>query len=123
MRDSDASSLSDATLVQTDTLYGVELGCGAMVGDYCVEEIRARGGFGIVYKAKGPAGEPAAVKVLHAALLDNEAALLRFEQEVEVIRGLDHPNIVRILSRGELLDGRPFVAMEWLSGSTLDEHL
>lgn len=119
----DAAALLGTVLAPSEALYGEQLGAGAMVGEYRIEELRSRGGFGIVYRAVGPFGRPVAVKVLHSALSESEPVLRRFQQEVEVIRRIRHPGIVQIFSCGDLVDGRPYVVMEWLEGHTLDDVL
>ncbi|WP_437733531.1 serine/threonine-protein kinase [Sorangium sp. So ce1335] len=97
---------------------------GARAGDYVVDRLLAQGGFSFVYRAThAERGTPVALKVLHADLASHLDAVLRFEREIEVIRRLDHPNVVRILEHGRLDGGHPFYAMELLEGSSLDEHL
>ena len=65
-----------------------------------------------------------ALKVLnfYDADLDSKN-LLRFRQEVKLASSLDHPNIVKTLASGSLDDGRPYLVMELVEGTTLAEHL
>jgi serine/threonine-protein kinase len=49
--------------------------------------------------------------------------LQRFRQEVEFVQRSPHPNIVEVFALGELPDGHPFIAMEWLDGETLSSVL
>ena len=46
----------------------------------------------------------------------------RFKQERQILAGLDHPNIARILDGGNTEDGRPFYVMEYVAGSPIDEY-
>src|SRR6185369_3126979 len=46
----------------------------------------------------------------------------RFKQERQILAGLDHPNIARILDGGNTDDGRPFYVMEYVAGSPIDEY-
>jgi len=101
-----------------------DLGTGALIGDYLVEEARAEGGFAVVYRATHlPTGRAAAVKLLHRLLATSTKALRRFRREVELVDRLDHPNIVDCYGFGVHTDGRPYLAMEWLDGRTLSEEL
>ncbi len=85
-----------------------------------------RGGTGIVYRARDiTTAETVAVKVLLAAAALSPSARARARREGEILATLDHPNIVRVLSSGELRsspgwpDGVPYLVMEWLAGGTL----
>lgn len=105
-------------------LYGAELGEGAMVGGYVVESRRSRGGFGSIYRAHHHLdGRVVAVKVLHQHMADSPTLVRRFEQEVEAIRRIRHPNAVELLDAGQLTDGRPYYVMEWLDGQSLEDAL
>ena len=46
----------------------------------------------------------------------------RFKQERQILAGLDHPNIARILDGGNTADGRPFYVMEYVAGSAIDDY-
>src|SRR6185295_15498403 len=46
----------------------------------------------------------------------------RFKQERQILAGLDHPNIARILDGGNTEDGRPFYVMEYVAGSPIDDY-
>jgi len=101
-----------------------ELPAGTRVGPYVIEELRATGGFSTVYRGSHTeTGETAAIKVLHRYLAASPKVLLRFQREVESVCVINHPNIVVIRDVGELSPGRPYYAMEWLDGRTLDEEL
>jgi serine/threonine-protein kinase len=113
----------DGGLDPTESLYGAELGPGAMVGECVIERLHARGGFGAVYEATAAAGETVAVKVLHASVAESAAGLRRFEEEIRAIQQIEGPHVVRILAWGDLTDGRPYLVMEWLRGATLSETL
>ncbi|APR85163.1 Serine/threonine protein kinase [Minicystis rosea] len=90
-------------------------------GSHILEEELARGGFGVVYRARhAHTAAPAAVKVLHAS---DRIAVARFAREIEIVLALAHPHVCAIIEHGLLDDGRPHYAMELLSGATLAEHL
>ncbi|MBS2023768.1 MAG: serine/threonine protein kinase [Deltaproteobacteria bacterium] len=67
-------------------------------------------------------GASVAVKVLHGHLAGDEGLRERFRREVAVTRGLVHPNIVRVFELHEH-EGRPFFALELLSGESLAQRL
>jgi len=59
-----------------------------------------------------------AVKVLHAALADDEAFLRRFRAEAQAAAALNHPNIVAVYDWGDD-DGAPYIVTEYLGGGSL----
>jgi len=93
-------------------------------GSYVLTAPLAEGGFGVVYLGEHAAsGARAAIKIPHAELAAQPDVLARFEREIEVVRKLRHPNVVEILDAGRLEDGRPWYAMELLTGMDLEAHL
>ena len=96
------------------------------VRGYVVEAHVARGGMGDVHRARvETTGELVAIKVMrHAG--DGEldaAARERFAREARILAELTHPAIVRYVAHGSTLEGRPYLATEWLDGDTLDARL
>ncbi len=78
---------------------------------------------GAVYEAEDmESGEHVAVKVLAAHLSDDPGIRSRFLAEIETLKNLRSPGIVRLLSFGEQ-DGQPFFAMELVEGRSLDQLL
>ena len=59
-----------------------------------------------------------AVKILHAALADDEAFLRRFRAEAQAAAALNHPNIVAVYDWGDD-DGAPYIVTEYLGGGSL----
>ncbi|MGK2949714.1 MAG: protein kinase domain-containing protein [Acidimicrobiales bacterium] len=59
-----------------------------------------------------------AVKLLHAALADDEAFLRRFRAEAQAAAALNHPNIVAVYDWGDD-DGTPYIVTEYLAGGSL----
>jgi serine/threonine-protein kinase len=93
------------------------------LGPYKIGRKLGRGGMGTVYEAVlSDTGEPAAVKVLSAAMSRDEGFRERFEAEIETLRKLRHPNIVRLFGYGEQ-DGVLFYAMELVKGTSLEDEL
>ncbi len=94
------------------------------VGPYKLLRLIGTGGLGAVYLAervRGGAVQRCAVKVLslHAAGPAMEA---RFLREQQIIATLDHPHITRMLDAGFSDEGQPFLAMEFVDGTTITEH-
>ena len=80
-----------------------------------------RGGMGIVYRAQDTVlDRVVAYKVLPDALTENPQALKNFLREAKSAAQLNHPNIVTVYDAGEQ-DGRYYIAMEYVDGTTLKE--
>jgi len=91
------------------------------LGVWQVLRLLGRGGMGEVYLAeRTDAGfvQRAAVKVLRP---EAAAHVQRFEAERRILAQLEHPNIARLLDGGLASSGRPYMAMEYVSGETLTE--
>jgi len=97
---------------------------GARLGSWILDKELGRGGMGRVFLAHA-ADSPsalAALKVLPAELAVDPAFPARFQREIEILRQLDHPNIVRFLESG-VHEGHSFFAMEYVSGPNLQALL
>ena len=93
------------------------------LGPYRIGRKIGRGGMGTVYEATAiDNGEPVAIKVLSAAMALDEGFRDRFEGEIETLRTLRHPNIVRLFGHGEE-HGLLFYSMELVRGTSLEEEL
>ena len=89
-------------------------------GRYRLEALLGRGGMGSVYRALDTRlDRPVAVKVLREVA---DGAEVRFAVEVKTLARFAHPNLVRLLDAGEL-EGRPYLVMELIEGSTLAKRL
>jgi eukaryotic-like serine/threonine-protein kinase len=94
----------------------------ALAGRFVIDREVGRGGVGIVYRAHDQVtGRPVALKVIALPGVDaGEEA--RFRREGRVLAGLHHPGIVRVVAFGQLEDGQPYIAMEWLEGEDLAQR-
>jgi len=89
------------------------------IGDYDIIDELGYGGMGVVYKARQKLlNQIVAVKVLPQSLLNEPQAIGRFRREMQLIGGLNHPNIVRALNAGEA-DGTQYLVMEFVDGKNL----
>jgi tRNA A-37 threonylcarbamoyl transferase component Bud32 len=93
---------------------------GALVGGYRIERKLGAGAAGAVYAAIEPTiHKRVAVKVLHRACAEDDAAVARFEREARVVNDIGHPGIVDVFAFGRLADGRPYLVMSLLEGRSL----
>jgi serine/threonine protein kinase/Flp pilus assembly protein TadD len=81
------------------------------------------GGMGVVYEAEQlePVRRRVAVKVIKAGM-DTRQVVARFESERQALALMNHPNIARILDAGATEQGRPFFAMEYVSGEPITNY-
>ncbi len=97
---------------------------GRRIGPYEILRELGRGGMGTVYLAQQVDGElnrRVALKLIKRGM-DTEAVVHRFRHERDVLAGLQHPNIARLLDGGTTPDGLPYFAMAYIEGEPIDAY-
>ena len=94
---------------------------GKRFGAYRVLSLLGHGGMGSVWLAErmdGLFSRRVALKLVHPALVDR-VMTERFTREREILAGLIHPNIARLLDAGVAEDGQSYFALEYVAGTPL----
>lgn len=105
-----------------ETQSHTPLGHGTMVSQYAIIDKIGQGGMGEVYLAEDKQlDRKVALKFLPSGLVANDELRTRFVREAKALAKQNHPNIVTVFEVGEFA-GRPFFAMEYVSGQTLRHH-
>jgi eukaryotic-like serine/threonine-protein kinase len=98
-----------------------ELDVGDRVGVWQLVEKLASGGMGAVYRAERADGhfqQQAAIKLLRGFPTEDALALLSSERQI--LAGLQHPHIARLLDGGATPGGQPYLVMEYVDGIAID---
>lgn len=92
---------------------------------YALGSLIGQGGMGAVYQGVDTRNnQPVAIKLLMQDMISNhgDEAIERFRREVEALRRLDHPNIIKLL--GTAREGNHYyIVMEYAAGGSLAEVL
>lgn len=105
---------------EADPLIGTVVG-----GRFRIAGILGEGGMGRVYSAEqqmGTSVRRVAVKTLLAQFAKDPQTVARFMREVGTVSELEHPNTIRVYDFGQTPTGELYIAMELLTGQSL-EHL
>jgi eukaryotic-like serine/threonine-protein kinase len=95
---------------------------GRLVGRYRLDSLLGRGGMGTVWLAHRndqAFDQQVAVKLVKRGL-DTEETLRRFRHERQVLAGLEHPGIARLIDGGATDDGLPYMVLEYVEGTPID---
>jgi serine/threonine protein kinase/WD40 repeat protein len=94
------------------------------LGVYQLVRRIGQGGMGAVFlavRADGEFRQQVAIKLVPSGL-DSGELLDRFRIERQTLAGLDHPNIVKLLDGGSTPEGLPYLVMDYVEGSPIDEY-
>lgn len=119
--DAGAETFIQATV---DNALPAETGIGQRFGVFETRAVLGRGGMGVVFLAERCDGELAqtvAIKVIERGWLATRA-LERFRVERQLLAGLTHPGIARLIDGGTREDGVPYLVMEYVDGQSIDRY-
>jgi serine/threonine-protein kinase len=96
---------------------------GRILGGFRLDELLARGGMGVVYRATQVSLErPVAVKVIAPELSTDSRFRERLVREARLAASLDHPHLLPVYEAGEV-EGVVFLAMKLVEGESLAQLL
>ncbi len=120
-----ASETTTVDFEKPDSLVGRTLDGRFTIEKNLTDSGADAGGIGVVYLARDTKlmGKEVVVKILNETALKHPDIVRKFEHEKEALIRLDHPGIVRILDSGRLVDGNPFMVMDYIKGHSLRKAL
>ena len=97
---------------------------GLRCGPYRLERVLGRGGVGEVFlaeRADGQVEQRVAIKLLRQCV-PRPSFRSRFLQERQILAGLQHPGIARLLDVGETAEGHPYLVLDYIDGAPIDVY-
>ncbi|MGA3187089.1 MAG: protein kinase [Bryobacteraceae bacterium] len=97
---------------------------GQRFGAYRIIREIGRGGMGAVYlaaRADDQFNKRVALKILRADINAQEV-LSRFRHERQILASFDHPNIAGLLDGGSTPNGEPYLVMDFVEGTPIDQY-
>jgi serine/threonine-protein kinase len=116
-----ASADTSATGAFLGAVAAPESLTGNIIGRYRLEERIGEGGMGVVYRAvrTDEVRQSVAIKLMSSIV--TEAAQRSFEREAQILARLEHPSIGRLIDAG-IRDNRPWIAIEFVRGTRVDQY-
>jgi non-specific serine/threonine protein kinase/serine/threonine-protein kinase len=108
---------------QTRTAGPSEASPGAVIDAYRLLQLIGQGGMGEVWLAeqKEPVRRRVAIKLIKAGM-DTREVVARFESERQALALMDHPGIAKVFEAGATPQGRPYFAMEYVTGMPITDY-
>ncbi len=95
---------------------------GQQIGRYKLKRHIAQGGMADVYLAHDlELGRDICLKLMLTQFMRSEQIQARFQREARAAARLQHRHIVQVFDVGQMPDGRPFLAMEYITGGSLED--
>jgi tetratricopeptide (TPR) repeat protein/tRNA A-37 threonylcarbamoyl transferase component Bud32 len=107
-----------------DAMRDADAWIGRTLGPYRIAAVIASGGMGRVFRAvrdDDAYRKEVAIKLIRADLGGRDVAR-RFRMERQILAGLDHPNIARLIDGGAAEDGTPYLVMDYVDGLPIDRY-
>lgn len=120
----DPNTLTALGVTIADLLGELPTLSGQRIGAYVLDAPLGQGGMGTVYlarRADGAFDGSAAVKLLHVGAIGGARAD-RFRREATMLATLNHPNIAQLLDAGVTEVGQPYLVLEHVNGTRIDQH-
>jgi len=119
--DSNVFCPADGTTLRADEEKGDLI--GSVIADrYKISKLLGEGGMGRVYLAQHVRlPQQSAIKVLHPSMLQDSAAVQRFNREAANAAKIEHDRVARVFDFGETSTGLVYIAMEYVPGRALRE--
>jgi TolB-like protein/predicted Ser/Thr protein kinase len=102
----------------------VEQFAGRRIGSYRLIREIGQGGMGTVYLAERADElykKLVAIKIVRRGM-DSDDIVRHFRKERQILASLENPNIARLLDGGTTEDGRPYIVMEYVEGTSVTEY-
>ncbi|HEX7916737.1 serine/threonine-protein kinase [Rudaea sp.] len=107
-----------------DAAHEADAWIGRTLGPYRIAAVIASGGMGRVFRAARDDDayrKEVAIKLIRADLGGRDV-VRRFRMERQILAGLDHPNIARLIDGGAAEDGTPYLVMDYVDGVPIDRY-
>ncbi len=109
--------------VQNESANDNDINIGSTIGPYKLLQEIGVGGMGVVFMAdqSQPVRRKVAVKIIKLGM-DTRNVIARFEAERQALAMMDHPNITKVFDAGRTESGRPYFAMELVTGLAITDY-
>lgn len=117
-----ASSLGDTRIAVDAPAIAGEI--PERIGHWCLRERIGSGGMGVVFRATREDGsftQQVAIKLLSLWQISGPV-MERFRQERQLLAGLNHPHIARLIDGGVADNGQPYIVMEYVEGLPIADY-